>query len=199
MPNKIKYQTKKTLSEQRYEVIMAHILDPENYPLPEHCKEQFDRVITAAKLLDDHHPDNAIPLLLSKYNITRNKAREDLKLAQELFKSKHTFDWDFWQSWQIKDLVEIIRSCKGNNKRDKERIAAHKVLKEIIGEKPASVEDPKRMEKNVFYVQLNNNNTIVNVPLDKLKGLSQDEIQIITGALTTPEIEDEDIINIMNT
>lgn len=198
LPEQMNYQPKKTLSEQRYEVILAYILNPEDSPLPEEYREQFNRVKSAAQLLDDYHPNNVIPRLLAKYNITRYRAQEDIRLAQELFKSKHTFDWDFWQSWQIKDLVETIRTCKLAGKH-KERIAAQKVLREVIGEKPSGVEDPKRMEKNIFYVQLNNNNTTVNIPLDKLKGLSQDEIQIITAAMTTPDLSDEQIIAISNT
>ena len=194
------YQRKITLSEQRYEVILSFILNPEESPLPGEYREQFNRVKSAAQMLDDYHPNNVIPRLLAKYNITRYKAQEDVRLAQELFKSKYTFDWEFWQTWQIKDLVETIRTCKlAGGKKEKERIAAHKVLREIIGDKPSGVEDPKRMEKNVFYVQLNNNNTTVNIPLDKLKGLSQDEIQIITAAMTTPEVEDAQIIDLLNT
>lgn len=198
LPEQINYQPKKTLSEQRYEVILAYILNPEDSPLPEEYREQFNRVKSAAQMLDDYHPNNVIPRLLAKYNITRHRAQEDIRLAQELFKSKHTFDWEFWQTWQIKDLVETIRTCKLAGKH-KERIAAQKVLREVIGDKPSGVEDPKRMEKNIFYVQLNNNNTTVNIPLDKLKGLSQDEIQIITAAMTTPEVEDAQIIDLLNT
>lgn len=198
LPEQINYQPKKTLSEQRYEVILAYILNPEDSPLPEEYREQFNRVKSAAQMLDDYHPNNVIPRLLAKYNITRYRAQEDIRLAQELFKSKHTFDWEFWQTWQIKDLVETIRTCKLAGKH-KERIAAQKVLREVIGDKPSGVEDPKRMEKNIFYVQLNNNNTTVNIPLDKLKGLSQDEIQIITAAMTTPEVEDAQIIDLLNT
>ena len=55
-------------------------------------------------------------------------------MAQSLFKSNHTFDFDFWQQWQIKDLVDSIRKCKIRGD-EKNRIAAHKALKLIIGEK----------------------------------------------------------------
>lgn len=192
-------EAKKTLSEQRYEVILSHILDPEDSPLPQAQQEQFNRVVQASKLLDSYHPINVVARLLAKYNITRKTAREDVALAQELFKSRFTFDWDFWQTWQIKDLVETIKHCKENGKQ-KERIAAHKVLKEIIGEKQVGEEDPKRMEKNVFYVQLNNNGTIVNIPLEQLKNLSAEEIRTITEAVTaTPPEDDSQIIEILNT
>lgn len=194
------YNTKKSLAEQEYDLILKHILDPDDSPLPEKYREQFNRVKYAAGALDEYHPSNVIPRLQHKYNISRNQARKDIKLAQELFKSKFTFDFDFWQQWQIKDLVEIIRTCKlANGKLEKERIAAHKVLKEIIGDKPMGEEDPRRMEKNVFYIQLNNNNTTVNIPLDKLKGLSQSEIQTVVAAMTTPEEGDNEIIELLNT
>jgi hypothetical protein len=192
------YSKKLSLAEQRYEIILAHILDPENSPLPEENREQFNRVVSAAKMLDDYHPGNVIPRMQAKYNISRNTAREDIRLAQELFKSKHHFDWDFWQQWQIKDLVDTIRICKLQGKQ-KERIAAQKVLREIIGEKPMGEEDPKRMEKNVFYIQLNNNQTTVNIPMDKIKGLDREEIRTVVAALASPEVEDAEIIDILNT
>ncbi len=189
---------KKSLAEQKHDLIIQHILDPDNSPLPDRLKVQFDRIRSAARMLDSYHPSNVIPRLQAKYNISRNTAREDVKFAQELFKTKHTFDWDFWQAWQIKDIVETIRICRLQN-RHKERIAAHKVLREIIGAKPMGEEDPRRMEKNVFYIQLNNNNTTVNVPLDKLRGLSNDDVQIVMSALTAPDNTDEEIVEILNT
>lgn len=192
------YQTKKHLAEQRYEIILNHILKPEDYPLPDRYRAQFNRVICAARLLDDLHPSNVIPRLMAKYEVTRNTTREDIKLAQELFKSKHDFDWDYWQQWQIKDLVDTIRTCK-LNKKHKERIAAQKVLRDVIGDKPMGEEDPKRMEKNVYYIQLNNNQTTVNIPLDKMKGLSPEEIQTVVTAMTTPEMEDDQIIDLLDT
>jgi hypothetical protein len=192
------FNPKLPVAQQRYEVILAHILDPDNSPLPEEYREKFNRIKSAAILLDDYHPANVIPRLVAKYGITRNTAREDIKLAQELFKSKHHFDFDFWQQWQIKDLVDTIRTCKLKGK-EKERIAAQKVLKEIIGPKPESAEDPKRMEKNVFYIQLNNNQTTVNVPIEKLKGLTQEEVRTVVASLTAPEMEDAQIIEMLNT
>lgn len=193
-----KYQTKKALEEQHHELILAHILDPDNSPLPEECRDKLNRVISASKMLDDLHPSNVIPRLLAKYGITPNTARKDIKLAQELFKSKHEFDWDYWQQWQIKDLVDTIRTCKLNGKH-KERIAAHKVLKEVIGEKQVGSEDPKRMEKNVFYIQLNDNSSIVNIDLNKLKGLNPEEVRSVVEALTIPIETDDQIIDILNT
>ena len=192
-------EKKPTLSEQRYEIIQAHILDPENSPLPDNQQEQFKRVVCAAKLLDDYHPINVVQRLLTAYNISRKTAQQDIALAQDLFKSRYTFDWDYWQTWQIKDLVDVIDKCRTNNKH-KERIMAHKVLSGIIGEKQIGEEDPKRMEKNVFNIQLNNNGTVVNIPLDQIKGLSGAELQtVIEGITATPPQSDDKIIELLNT
>ena len=180
-----KYQAKKSLAEQRHEVILAHILDPENSPIPEDCQEQLNRIISAAAMLDTFHPSNVTPRLQAKYNISVVTARTDIRLAQEMFKSKHNFDWDYWQQWQIKDLVDVIRTCKLKGK-EKERIAAHKALKEVIGEKIIGAEDPKRMEKSVFNIQLNDNKTIVNLDLNAIKGLSTAEIHTLVEAMVSP-------------
>lgn len=192
------YQTKKHLREQRYEIILNHILDPENSPLPEKQKMQFKRVISAANMLDDYHPSNVIPRLLAKYRVSSNQAREDIELAQELFKSKHKFDYDYWQQWQIKDLVDTIRTCKLKGKQ-KERIAAQKVLREVMGEKPQGAEDPQRMQKNVFNIQINNNETIVNIPLEKIRGLSPEELETVVSTMIAPDVDDSQIENLLNT
>jgi len=191
-------QTRKALAEQSHESILAHILDPENSPLPAELQQQFDRVKSAAQMLDNYHPGNCLPRLQAKYNISKATARRDIQLAQDLFKSYQTFDWDFWQTWQIKDLVETIRKCKLKGD-EKNRINAHKALKAVIGEKVVASEDPKRMEKNVFYIQLNNNGTVVNMDLNKIKGLDKSEIRTVVEALTANEETDIQIAEILNT
>lgn len=191
-------QTKKELAQQNHTTILAHILDPENSPLPMELQEQFNRIKSAALMLDNYHPMSCVPRLMSKYDISRTTARRDIEMAQSLFKSNHTFDYDFWQQWQIKDLVETIRKCKLKGD-EKNRIAAHKALKLIIGEKVATDEDPRRMEKNVFYIQLNNNGTILNMDLNAIKGLSKDEVKTVVEALSAPEKTDEEVVDILNT
>jgi hypothetical protein len=69
------FNPKLPVTQQRYEVILAHILDPDNSPLPEEYREKFNRIKSAAILLDDYHPANVIPRLVSKYDITKNTAR----------------------------------------------------------------------------------------------------------------------------
>lgn len=196
MPIK-KYKTKETLEEQHYELIMQHIHDPERSPLPAPIQAKYNRCVSAAKMLDTYHPTLVVTMLQEKYNISRNTAYGDIRLAQELFKSQHTFDWDYWQQWQIKDLVDTIRMCKAQNKA-RERVMAHKVLREIIGEKTVTAEDPKRMEANTFYIQINNNQNTINIPLNKLKGLSANDIQTVIESINTSNESDEDILNILS-
>jgi hypothetical protein len=189
---------KSNLALQHHDTIVAHILDPENSPLPERLKPQFDRVVTAALLLDQYHPTHVSPRLMAKYKVNIDTARRDVRLAIELFKTRHEVDWDFYNAWQVKDLVETIRICKNLNKQ-KERIAAHKVLREILGEPVQASEDPRRQEKNVFYIQLNNNNTTVNIDLNKIKDLPAEEVRVLIEELQAPIPEDAQIEEMFNT
>ncbi len=63
----------------------------------------------------------------------------------------------------------------------------------MIGEKPASVEDPRRMEKNVFYIQINSMGQKVDIPLNAVRNLSQEEQKSLwiqcTHLLTTHKLK----------
>lgn len=187
-----------SLAEQRYELIQAHIIDPENSPLPNELREQFNRVLQVARLLDDYPNDShIINIMLAKYRISTTQVRKDLRLARELFKTNHTFDWDFWHAWQIKDQLELIRECKikGDLKNWNN---AKKTLAVLIGEKPAALDDPKRMEKNVFYIQVNNGTgEKMNISLDSLRGLSQQDRQAVIDTFYQP-VDDTQVEEIMN-
>ncbi|WP_195334085.1 hypothetical protein [Bacteroides salyersiae] len=187
-----------SLAEQRYELIQAHIIDPENSPLPDELREQFNRVLQVARLLDDYPNDShIINIMLAKYRISTTQVRKDLRLARELFKTNHTFDWDFWHAWQIKDQLELIRECKikGDLKNWNN---AKKTLAVLIGEKPAALDDPKRMEKNVFYIQVNNGTgEKMNISLDSLRGLSQQDRQAVIDTFYQP-VDDTQVEEIMN-
>lgn len=186
-----------SLSEQRYEVIQAHILDPEHSPLPESMREQFNRVLQVARLLDDYPDDNhIINLMMTKYRVSQTQIRKDISLAKELFKTNHTFDWDFWQAWQIKDQLELIRECKLRGDL-KNWNAAKKVLAVLIGQKPEAVDDPRRMEKNVFNIQVNYNGQTLNVDLDKIRNLPPNTRQEILQQFysSVDDITAEEIMN----
>lgn len=190
--------SKKTLEEQNHELIQQHIVDPEHSPLPDYLREQCNRVVQVARLMDDYpNESHIINMMLAKYRVSRTQVRKDIALAKELFKSQHEFDWDFWFTWMIKDQIELIRQCKlaGDYKNWNN---AKKVLREMIGEKPAGIEDPRRMEKNVFYIQINNgSNNPVNIPMDTLRGLSQVDQKALVDSLfqTVDDVQAEEIMN----
>ena len=96
----------------------------------------------------------------------------------------------------IKDQIQLIRDCKlrGDLKNWNN---AKKVLHQMIGEKPASVEDPRRMEKNVINIQINNMGKMVNIPLDAIRNLSQEEQKVLVDSMYTPidDVQAEEIMN----
>ena len=185
-----------SLAEQRHELIQQHIIDPENSPLPAELKEQFNRVLQVARLLDDYpNESHIINIMLAKYRMTTTQIRKDIALARELFKTNHTFDWDFWHSWQIKDQLELIRECKLKGDL-KQWNNAKKTLAALIGEKPEAIEDPRRMEKNVFYIQVNNGTgEKLNINLDTLRSLShQDRKEIIDTFVNSVFVYDDKLV-----
>lgn len=189
----------KSLTRLTHDEIEAHITDPDNNPLPERCREQFGRVIAAARLLDDYPDDNhVIRLMRAKYDVSPSTVRRDIALARQLYKSRHTFDWDFWQSWMIKDQLELIRECKlsGNLKEwNKAKLVLHK----IIGERPMGEEDPQRMQANQFFIQIvNNDGERRNVSLGDVRNYSDQDKKDIIDNLYQP-IDDTEAEQIMET
>lgn len=189
---------KKSLEEQSYELIQQHILDPEHTPLDPRMAEQLNRVVSAAKLLDSYpNESHIISMLLAKYRVSRTQLRKDVDLARQLFKTDHTFDWDFWQAWQIKDQVELIRECKlkGDLKAWNN---AKKVLLAMIGEKPEALEDPRRMEKNTFVIQVSaGTGDKININLDTMRSLSEEQRKEIIDTLYQ-NVDDAQVEEIMN-
>lgn len=189
----------KSLARLTHDEIEAHITDPDNNPLPERCREQFGHVIAAARLLDDYPDDNhVIRLMRAKYDVSPSTVRRDIALARQLYKSRHTFDWDFWQSWMIKDQLELIRECKlsGNLKEwNKAKLVLHK----IIGERPMGEEDPQRMQANQFFIQIvNNDGERRNVSLGDVRNYSDQDKKDIIDNLYQP-IDDTEAEEIMDT
>ena len=192
------HKGQKSLEELDHEAVMAHVLDPDNSPLSPDQQAQYNRVLSAAQMMDDNPNDAAVlSLLREKYRVSVSQLRKDIALAKEVFKSRHTFDWNFWQAWQIKDQIELIKRCREKDDY-KNWNAAKKVLHELIGEKPAAVEDPRRMEKNVFYIQVNNGTgQKLNVSLDQLRSLSAEDKRLILDTVYQPleEVSAEEIFD----
>ena len=184
-------KSKAALEEQSYDLIQQHIIDPENSPLPEHLRVQCNRVLQIARLLDDYpNESHIINIMLAKYRISRTQIRKDIALAKELFKRKME---DFLL---VDDQIQLIRDCKLKGDL-KQWNNAKKVLHQMIGEKPASVEDPRRMEKNVFYIQINSMGQKVDIPLNAIRNLSQEEQKVLVDSMYTPidDVQAEEIMN----
>lgn len=189
---------KKALEELSFDLIQQHMLDPEHTPLDPRLAGQLNRVVTAAKLLDNYpNETHMLSLMQAKYNVSRTQLRKDIALARQLFKTEHTFDWDFWQAWQIKDQMELIRECKlrGDLKAWNN---AKKVLLMMIGEKPEALEDPRRMERNTFVIQVNaGTGDKLNINLDTIRSLTPSQRKEIIDTLYQ-NVDDAQVEEIMN-
>ena len=67
----------------------------------------------------------------------------------------------------------------------------------MIGQKPEALEDPRRMEKNVINIQVNNMGQIMNLPLDVIRSLSQEDRELLASSMYEP-VEDAQAEDIMN-
>ena len=190
------------LEDTRYEDIKAYALNPETEELSEEKRELLDRVVSASKILDKNPiQKQAVALHQQKYpDISRRQAYEDLRFAVKMFNTLQTFDFDFWRTWLINDIVRNIESCRnGKSVKDRGVIAAeHANLLRVIGDKPEELPDPKRNEKHEFYILIQNDNRQVKVDLNKLKDLPTAALQELNKAIYGGnEITDIDAEEIM--
>lgn len=194
---------RKALTDVKYDLIKAHILDPDHSPLTLEHQEILDRVISISKILDKNPiQKNAIALHQAKYNhLGKTQAYEDLRLAVKLFNTLHTFDYDFYQTWLINDIIRNIEIArKGNSHQDRRVIAMeHANLLKAIGEKPEEVADPLRNEKHQFFIVINNKNESVKIDVNNLRKLPHEILNEINNALfggnEITDVEAEEIMN----
>ena len=179
------------LTQLTHDQVQARIIDPEGNPLPQHLEQQFRRVMTAARLIDDDpDEDHLVSMICEKYNCTAHTAHRDIELARQVYKTHHSIDWDFWHIWQIRDQLELIRQCK--EKKDlKEWNNAKKTLLKMIGEKPEALADPNRMAKNQFFIQVNINGKTEYKPIEEVHELRQDEVKEIIDIMQQPITEEQ--------
>jgi len=169
--------SKKALTDEKYELIKAHILDPENSPLPEHLQGQLDRIVSMAKVLDKNpRLKHAVAIHRSKFpELSDTTAYRDARLARKIYNSLHEFDYDFWLSWLINDITKNIKFCRdqGKDAFQYRRVIAmeHANLIKAIGERPKDLPDPKRNEKHNFYLLVQINNQNVKIDLNNLHKL----------------------------
>lgn len=197
MPNQYTKLGRPSVADQTFTDIQQHMLDPVRFPLPEGMQDVFDRVVAAARLLDDYPEDRQCKKMLrAKFpNVTLAQLQKDVDLARELFKTQHKFDWDFWRQWRINDILKLLKRAK---ERDDLKMwnEAHKTLQQIIGDKPEAIDDPRRMERNLFFIQVNNGTgKPVYVPLDKIRSLKSEELgEFLTEVNDTIDDEQTDAL-----
>jgi len=194
---------KKALTDNKYELIKAHILNPDNSPLTEEHQEMLDRIISMSKVLDKNPLQrNAIAIHLAKYNnIGKTQAFQDLRFAMKLFNTFHTFDFDFYQTWLINDIISNIQQARNNNSPQDRRVIAmeHANLIKAIGEKPEDLPDPERNEKHQFYIVMNVDNRTIKINLKNVGKLSPALFEEINKSLYGgEEITDVEAEKIMN-
>jgi hypothetical protein len=195
--------SKAALEDTKYEQIKAHMIDPDSSPLSEEKQQMLDRLISASKILDKNPIQRqAVNLHKQKYpDISQRQAYEDLRLAIRLFNTLHTFDYDFWRTWLLNDIVENIRICRiKNNDKDRKTIAMeHANLLKVIGEKPDDLADPERNEKHQFYILIQNDNRTIKVDLNSLQDLPNAALQELSRAIyggnEITEVDAEEMMN----
>jgi len=195
--------SRKALEDHKYEAIKAHILEPDNSPLSVEQQEIMDRVISLAKILDKNPiQKQAISIHQAKYpNLSRTQAYEDSRLAVRLFNTLHNFDYDFWQTWLINDIVRNIEKCRNNGNPQALKVIAmeHANLIKALGDRPDELEDPRRTEKHSFYVLVQNNNTTVKLDMNNIDKLPTSTLNELNHALFGgKEVTDNEVCDIFN-
>ncbi len=187
----------KALHELNHELILAHIKNPEQSPLPMEQQEVLQRVISVSKLLD-RYPTLRMAVKLHKVKfpeISDVTAYADVRLARKVYNSMHTFDFDFWKSWLINDIVKNIEDCRSRTNQDvaHKRVIAmeHANLLKAVGEKPEEMDDPHRNEKHNFFLMVNINNKNIKIDVNNLHKLPENTLREINTILNDNREIDE--------
>ena len=192
------------LEDLNYELIKGHILDPDSSKLSPTQQYHLDRIFSLAKILDKNpNQKAAISLHHAKFpGLNSRTAYSDIRLAIRLFNTIHTFDYDFWHTWLINNIVANITKCNNDNSPAARKTIAmeHQNLLKAIGERPTDLEDPKRMEKQSFYILIQNNKNTVKLDVDNLHKLPEATIREINRIVFTGnEITEADAEEIFQT
>jgi hypothetical protein len=179
------------------------ILDPDNSPLPERYKTLLDRVISMSKLLDKNSVAKfAVQLHRAKFpEISLTTAWKDFHLEVRIFNSYQDFDFEFWLSWLISDIIKNINKCESSNLSADRKIIAreHANFARLLGKRPTEPIDPHRNKKHEFYILVNLTKEKIKLDLDTLHKLPFNTIQDLTRALlSADEIDEQGAIAIMN-
>jgi hypothetical protein len=192
---------KLALEDQHFETIKSYCLNPnaENLPLTKEQAEVLDRWISASKLLEKYPIQrHAIQLHLIKHpNISKAQAHDDMRQAMRLFNSLQTFNYEWWHTWLINDVVKQIEASKlaGDLKSWAE---GHKNLIKALGEKPETELDPKLTEKHTFIIPIKIKNSTYTLNWNSFQKIPEHIRREIVEAKIV-EINDEDAKKIMET
>lgn len=185
------------LEDLDYDLIKSHILNPDQSPLNEQQQRMLTRILSASRVLDKNPViKNAVAIHSAKYpEIGRSRAYLDVQLARKLFNTIHKFDYDFWQTWLINDIVSNINTARLSVDPASRRVIAmeHANLIKALGEKPEIPSDPRLTEKHEFYILVNTGQGEYKVDYNKLRELPQATLQEFYKILmTTHELSDEE-------
>lgn len=165
----------KALMDYNHEIIKAHVLSPEDSPLPVAQQQLFDRAIAMAKILSKNPVvKNAIALHRRLYpEISLKTAYRDYHLSLQLFQSLQTFDFDSWNTFMLNDIALSIQKLRKHNTVAALKVIAmeHANLKKVVGDKPEDLPDPERNEKHQFYILIQNDYGQTKVDINSLKDL----------------------------
>ena len=183
--------------------IKNHMLDPDNSTLPENLRYQLDRIVSITKVIDKNPVlKQAVAIHQAKYqDISMVTAYADAKMSMRLYNSFMKFDYDFWQEWIIKDIVESIAITRKRDSVAADKVIAmqHANLIKAIGKRPEDVPDPKRNEKHNFFIMVNVGGQQMRIDPDELHKLPVKSISEINKALSAGQtITIEDAKNIMD-
>lgn len=197
------------LTDLSHELIKEHFLNPDSSPLNSQQQEIMDRIVSVAKILDKNpNTTQAMKLHMAKHpHVTRTQAFNDVKLAQQVFNTMHTFDFEFWKTWLINDITANIRRAREEMQSKSEKQTAailrviameHANLIRAIGERPIDMADPRLTEKHDFYILIQQNDKQVKFDFNKIKELPQSTLSELNRALFSGnEITDEEAAELL--
>lgn len=191
------------LADQPAELIKAHILDPENSPLPVQYQELLTRTVSMYKTLDKHPvARNAIKYHRTIFpEISLSMAYRDLQLARQLFNNYQDFDFDFWLNWTMSDITKNIIKCRESGLSSDRKIIAmeHANLTRILGKRPDTPVDPLRNMKHEFYIMVNLDGKSAKLDMNTINKLPLNTIQELNRILFAGnEIDEQGAAEIMN-
>ena len=195
---------KQSIEDSDYNLIKAHVLTPEQSPLTPEQQFRLTRVMSIARVMDKNPIlKHATAVHMAKFpEISRTQAYEDAAIARKMFNTIHKFDYDFWQTWAINDIVENIRQARAEGSPASRRVIAmeHANLIKVLGDKPETITDPRLTEQHEFFIIIQSQNGNVKIDYNLLKQLPPESLRELNNVLfKAQEITDVEAEEIMKT